>query len=705
MSLRKLKLFKIIQTGTTEAILKALMDYLKSGKDPNIRDDVTGGTLLHLIVEHGDRFITGQTVSGVYMLVCKDIDIDARDNMGETGLHKAMRIKGGYRIILALMRCGADTAIKNNNGLDVEQLLEKERPDGWEENLHWYRKLKPGLWCALNCENPDRKLVETLLKNWCRVTTVKQGKVMSMKFLVENDIHKVDLLQLLEKYENTNELALATTAGMGFIVRMWVKQGIISNMDVNTKDYCYQYHWSDAPVSPRPIIAASWESNNFEAVDVIMELKPDTRVLWTPDHDYKNPPKPVFFQVLCGLGAPYDEKITMRVLKGSDLTARDSTGQTILHVAVSTNQSDSIFRHILQCGVDLSARDCQGRTARDLAEKSNRPKYVRLIDEFVIKLVKEKKFETIEKLILQNYDHILDMSEGSRSMTEIAKKSSTKNIYEIVKLTAPIQAYVRRVFQSVDDGATEDLRKLLNCKRYGEVRDRCGRTVLHRAILKRREDIILYLLEEFPVLINSRDSLDRTPLHYAQLFIENADTVNRMTKLGADPKLFDANGLTTNDYKKDVCGNQKFQRLQKEVKDFDLNVYLSETDFETTFKSAISSGDLETVKSLVTGLKSFGDVSRYSSTLFDCLDSRAVEIAKFLIVNGFQTDVYKQYNKCDPNDPMCAMMECGHSMTSLKERAQELKLEDISRMIEAASNGKLQLQKPEEVTLPGYGLA
>lgn len=693
MSLRKLKLFKIVQTGTTEAILKALMDYLKSGKDPNIRDDETGGTLLHLIIEHGDRFITGQTVSGVYMLVCKDIDIDAQDNQGETGLHKAMRIKGGYRIILALMRCGADTSIRNNNGQTAEEVLEVEKPPGWDENLHWYRKLAPGLWCALNCENPDRKLVENLLKNWCRVTTVKQGKVTSMKFLVQNDIHKVDLLQLLEKYENTNELALATTAGMGFIVRMWVKQGIISNMDVNTKDYCYQYHWSDTPVSPRPVVAASWESNNYEAVDVIMDLKPNTRVLWTPDHEYKNPPKPVFFQILCGLGAPYDEKITMRVLKGSDLTARDNTGQTILHVAISTNQSDTIIKHLLQCGVDIAARDCQGRTARDLAEKLNRAKYVRLIDDFVIKLVKDKKFDAVEKLILHNYDHILDISEGGRTMTDIAKKSSTRNIFEIVRLTAPIQAYLRKVFKSVDDGATDDLKMLLNRKRYAEVRDRCGRTVLHRAILKRRDDIILYLLEEFPNLINTRDSLDRTPLHYAHLFADNPDILNQMRKLGADPELFDANGLTANDFRKDVCGNQKFQRLQREVSDFDLNVYLSETDFETTFKRAIEGGDLETVKSLVMGLKSFGDVSRYSSTLFDCLDSRAVEIAKFLIMNGFQTDVYKQYNKCDPNDPMCAMMECGHSMTSLKERAQELKLDDISRMIDAATNGKTQITR------------
>ncbi|WAR01066.1 hypothetical protein MAR_025438 [Mya arenaria] len=121
--------------------------------------------------------------------------------------------------------CGADSSIQNTDGLTAEDTLRKERPDGWEENLHWFNKFRPGLWCALNCENPDRKLVESLLKNWCRVTTVKNGKVTTMKVLVENDIKKRDLLQLIEKYENTNELALATTAGMGFIVRMWLKQG------------------------------------------------------------------------------------------------------------------------------------------------------------------------------------------------------------------------------------------------------------------------------------------------------------------------------------------------------------------------------------------------------------------------------------------------------------------------------------------------
>ena len=74
-------------------------------------------------------------------------------------------------------------------------------------------------------------------------------------------------------------------------------KGIISNMDVDTKDHSYQYHFREYPEVPRPVIAASWESSSYESVDVIMELNPNTRVLWTPGPESTNPPKPVFFQV------------------------------------------------------------------------------------------------------------------------------------------------------------------------------------------------------------------------------------------------------------------------------------------------------------------------------------------------------------------------------------------------------------------------
>lgn len=82
-----------------------------------------------------------------------------------------------------------------------------------------------GLWRALSVPDPDRKLVERLLRNWCRLTCVKNGKITSIKSLVKDDIHKHDLLQMIEQYENANEMALALNAGFGFIVKSWVQQG------------------------------------------------------------------------------------------------------------------------------------------------------------------------------------------------------------------------------------------------------------------------------------------------------------------------------------------------------------------------------------------------------------------------------------------------------------------------------------------------
>ena len=65
------------------------------------------------------------------------------------------------------------------------------------------------------------------------------------------------------------------------------------------------------------------------------------------------------------------------------------------------------------------------------------------------------------------------------------------------------------MFQSVDDGNLDDLKKLLSCKRYGDVRDRCGRTVLHRAILKQQENMVTFILEDFPDIVNARDTVSR----------------------------------------------------------------------------------------------------------------------------------------------------------------------------------------------------
>ncbi|XP_062571871.1 uncharacterized protein LOC134233834 [Saccostrea cucullata] len=712
MNLRKTKLFKTINTGNPKQVMGALWEYLKTGKDVNLRDEETGGNLLHLLVNHGENFADPETVQAIYMLVCKDIDIDATDNTGETGLHKVMRKKGTYRIMMALIRCGADTRILNNDGKTAEDVLLTEKPEGWEEMYHWYKKFKPGLWAALSEENPDRKLVQRLLRQWCRLTCVKNGKVVNVKSLVKDDIHKVDLLHMIEEYENPNEMCLALNAGFGFIVKSWVKQGIelLKGVDCDAKDYSYQHKYPEFPEVPRPILAAAWESNNYDAVDVLLDMEPDTRVLWTDDTESKNPPKPLFFQIICGVTAPRDEKIVHRVLKGSDLTARDREGHTILHKIIihdrPENAAENTLRVAMSYGADIAARDCNGRTPRDLAQKLQKEHYCKCIDEYIIKLVKDRRFDDIEKLILHNYNHLLDITDsGNRTLVEIAKKYGTRQIHEVVKLTAAIQAYVKRIFQAVDEGSVEDIKKLLSCKRYANVRDKCGRSLLHRAILKKQKPVISFLLEECPNHVTTGDTLDFTPLHYSYLFIpEEKAIIKKMIDKGALVNRRDAFGRLAADLSVEKCGSQDFGRIKKEVEEFDLNIYLTDSDFEQTFKTAIQTGDFETVKSLMSGLQAFGDVTRYSSTLFDCVDNKQTDIAKFLITNGFKTDIYKQYQKCDPNDPMCAMMECGHSMTSLKERAIDKKCDEVVKLIEEVSLGKVKVQNAQQNGLSMYGV-
>ena len=685
MNLRKTKLYKTVVTGTPEAVMKSLWDYLKSGKDVNMKDEETGGTLLHLLVDYGERFCEPDTIQAIYMMVCKDIEIDAQDEKGDTALHKVMRKKGTYRIMMAIIRCGADSRVLNNDGKTAEDVLLQEKPDGWREMQHWYNKYKPGLWAALDQSNPDRGTVERLLKNWCRMTCVKDGKVISIKSLVRDDIHKRDLLEMIERFENPNEMALALSAGFGFIVKGWVKQDaeLLKNVDVNTRDFSYQHSYPEFPETPRPLLASAWESNNLEAVDVLMDMNPDTRILWSNEASTKNPPTPIFFQLICGNTIPKDEKVILRVFQGSDLTARDTEGSTILHVAVIHNTSENIFKNLMAYGADVSARDSKGRTARDLAEKLQKPSFVYAIDEYIIKLIKDKKFNEVEQLILHNYDHLLDITDSSkRTLVDIAKRSSSRQIYEVVKLTSAIQARVKRIFSAVEEGAIEEVKKLLSCKKYSNVRDKCGRTLLHRCILRQQTEMLQCLLETCPQHINTGDNMDRTPLHYAYLFMPEKDIIEQLVKAGGLKERHDPRGKKATDYALEVIGAQTHNALQKAVRDFELNIHLAECDFDETLRNAIKTGDLETVKSLIAGVQSFGDLSTYSSVLFDCIDNKQTDIAKFLIRNGFKTDVWKEYTKCDPNDDMCAMMECGHGPISLKERATEMKCDDFITFLE-----------------------
>ena len=46
-------------------------------------------------------------------------------------------------------------------------------------------------------------------------------------------------------------------------------------------------------------------------------------------------------------------------------------------------------------------------------------------------------------------------------------------------------------------------------------------------------------------------------------------------------------GRLAEEMKVEKCGSREYEKIKKEIEDFDLNIYLSDSDFEQTFKKAI----------------------------------------------------------------------------------------------------------------------
>lgn len=136
---------------------------------------------------------------------------------------------------------------------------------------------------------------------------------------------------------------------------------------------------------------------------------------------------------------PRDDKVIERLFQGSDLDARNMDGQTVLFEIIKYKETENIARSVLAAGVSISARDRFGRTARDYAQALNLPVYMKLIDEQVLRLIKNKQFDAVEKLILENYSFTGIKDSSGKSAAEYAKKHSSRQVFEVVKLVDAIQ--------------------------------------------------------------------------------------------------------------------------------------------------------------------------------------------------------------------------------------------------------------------------
>ncbi|GFN88632.1 ankyrin-1-like [Plakobranchus ocellatus] len=202
--------------------------------------------------------------------------------------------------------------------------------------------------------------------------------------------------------------------------------------------------------------------------------------------------------------------------------------------------------------------------------------------------------------------------------------------------------------------------------------------------------IVRHLVNEFPYMLDLQNAFGQTPLHYAYIYTAPQEIFHILEKAGSRKDVKDVFDFEPKDYSKELCGNQTFNVRRKMTVELDLEIFLEETNFKESFHKAVVNGNIETVKKLVLPLLDLGGSHKFSGILFDCLDMGRFDIVAYLLDVGFPHDVTKQYESCNPDNPMCAMMECSHAVTTLRQRAEDTGAVEVASLIDKLQNNESQ---------------
>jgi ankyrin repeat-containing protein (fragment) len=97
-----------------------------------------------------------------------------------------------------------------------------------------------------------------------------------------------------------------------------------------------------------------------------------------------------------------------------------------------------------------------------------------------------------------------------------AESIANANVQQYLEHKLPkIINKIRMIHVAVSCGDLHGLEHYLNKKEYAFAKDQFGLSPLHKATIFGHEDVVQYLLDNFPETVHSKDREGRTALHYA----------------------------------------------------------------------------------------------------------------------------------------------------------------------------------------------
>ncbi|KAK7079116.1 hypothetical protein SK128_023323, partial [Halocaridina rubra] len=190
---------------------------------------------------------------------------------------------------------------------------------------------------------------------------------------------------------------------------------------------------------------------------------------------------------------------------------RDKNGQNVLHFAAARPHGRSAFyRLVEESRSSLSERDDKYRTPRDVASENDLQENVRAIDKYVINLAADGKYQELNELLLDGYDHMVDIDDDSGlNILESAQKKKQYKTVEFLRSVANFEERRDWLHKAIRVGSLPHVQYICDSADVARAKDEHARTSLHIATLCEEKEIMDFLATKYPELLTIGDNFNR----------------------------------------------------------------------------------------------------------------------------------------------------------------------------------------------------
>ncbi|XP_050350876.1 uncharacterized protein LOC126773772 [Nymphalis io] len=226
---------------------------------------------------------------------------------------------------------------------------------------------------------------------------------------------------------------------------------------------------------------------------------------------------------------------------------RDEHGQSMLHFAAArAHTNNALFQLLQESDISLGYRDELYRTARDVSIQANVLENTAEIDRWVLHLAARGKSDKIMELLLQGYDHILDVVDDEGvPISDVVVQRGDNEMSNLLASIPPFEESREALQGAIRHGDLSSVQELLSVeggRTLALAQNALGRNALHIAVLAQHEDIVEHLVNTYPEILRLGDNLERTALHYA-MGVEKMESLSHiLIRAGAKRVLKDLKG-------------------------------------------------------------------------------------------------------------------------------------------------------------------